>query len=159
MQTLPLRDIHLPPAPSWWPPAPGWWALGAGVLCALAFWFWWRRRAHGSAIDVARRELDALRERALREDARPLLQELSILLRRLAVSRFPRREIAGVTGTAWLEFLDRPLADQPFSTGAGRILIEGPYRRDTRDVELGPLLDLCSEWIAALERQPGAGKK
>ncbi|MBP6325901.1 MAG: DUF4381 domain-containing protein, partial [Dokdonella sp.] len=20
-----LRDIHLPPDPSWWPPAPGWW--------------------------------------------------------------------------------------------------------------------------------------
>jgi hypothetical protein len=24
-----LRDIHLPPDPSWWPPAPGWWMLAA----------------------------------------------------------------------------------------------------------------------------------
>ena len=45
MQTLPassssavatqgpvLRDIHLPPDPSWWPPAPGWWMLAALVV-------------------------------------------------------------------------------------------------------------------------------
>ena len=30
-----LRDIHLPPAPSWWPPAPGWWVLAA-LLAARA---------------------------------------------------------------------------------------------------------------------------
>ncbi|MDP7406676.1 MAG: DUF4381 domain-containing protein, partial [SAR324 cluster bacterium] len=22
-----LRDVHLPPAVSWWPPAPGWWII------------------------------------------------------------------------------------------------------------------------------------
>ena len=27
-----LRDIHLPPAPSWWPPAPGWWLLAFVLL-------------------------------------------------------------------------------------------------------------------------------
>ncbi|TBR37316.1 DUF4381 domain-containing protein [Dyella terrae] len=30
-----LRDIHLPPEPSWWPPAPGWWMLAALVLMTL----------------------------------------------------------------------------------------------------------------------------
>lgn len=30
--SLPLRDIHLPPSPPWWPPAPGWWLL-LGVIC------------------------------------------------------------------------------------------------------------------------------
>jgi len=32
---LPLRDVHLPPQPSWWPPAPGWWVLLA-VACVVA---------------------------------------------------------------------------------------------------------------------------
>lgn len=42
-----LRDIHLPPDPSWWPPAPGWWAL-AGLVLIVAFVgavIWRRRRA------------------------------------------------------------------------------------------------------------------
>ena len=40
-----LRDIHLPPAPSWWPPAPGWWALAGLVLILLVcFGLLWRKR-------------------------------------------------------------------------------------------------------------------
>ncbi len=35
-QDLALRDIHLPPAPSWWPPAPGWWVL-FGMFCLVLF--------------------------------------------------------------------------------------------------------------------------
>ncbi|AWH18993.1 DUF4381 domain-containing protein [Stenotrophomonas sp. ZAC14D2_NAIMI4_7] len=33
---LPLRDVALPPAPSWWPPAPGWLMVMAAVLAVLA---------------------------------------------------------------------------------------------------------------------------
>ena len=44
-----LRDIHLPPAPSWWPPAPGWWLLAIVLLIAIAVGVWtllrlWRER-------------------------------------------------------------------------------------------------------------------
>ena len=43
---LPLRDVQLPPAPSWWPPAPGYLMIGGVVLLALlvAAFFWWQRR-------------------------------------------------------------------------------------------------------------------
>lgn len=48
-QKLALRDIHLPPDPSWWPPAPGWWLLALATLVLLAVgaslgWRWRRRR-------------------------------------------------------------------------------------------------------------------
>lgn len=33
---LPLRDIHLPPNPSWWPLAPGWWVVLCMVLASVA---------------------------------------------------------------------------------------------------------------------------
>jgi len=29
--SLPLRDVQLPPAPSWWPPAPGYLMIGAAL--------------------------------------------------------------------------------------------------------------------------------
>ncbi|HTV87304.1 MAG TPA: DUF4381 family protein [Dyella sp.] len=43
---LPLRDIHLPPAPPWWPPAPGWWVLAGvlGVSLAMVFFIYRRMR-------------------------------------------------------------------------------------------------------------------
>ena len=35
-----LRDIHLPPEPSWWPPAPGWWILFVLAMGVLGFMFY-----------------------------------------------------------------------------------------------------------------------
>ena len=154
-KSLPLRDIHLPPAPPWWPPAPGWWLLLGAALAGVALWFWWRRRARESALAAARRELQALRDRASNADAVIVLQQISVLLRRLALSEFPRREIAGVTGEAWLDFLDRPLSGRPFSTGPGRVLLDGPYRPKMKGVEIALLLELSEQWIAALAKPRG----
>lgn len=42
-----LRDIHLPPSPSWWPLAPGWWfliVLALLALLAMGLAIWWLRR-------------------------------------------------------------------------------------------------------------------
>jgi hypothetical protein len=54
--------------------------------------------------------------------------EISELLRRTMLAYAPRAEVAGLTGEAWLEWLDRDL-DQPlFREGAGRSLLDLPYR-------------------------------
>lgn len=80
-----LRDIHMPPPPSWWPLAPGWWML-AGVLLILVIallWFAWRWRRRRRAWTAIAVELDALdgRYRADHQGA-PLAAGLSQLLRR-----------------------------------------------------------------------------
>jgi hypothetical protein len=42
-----LRDVHLPPSPSWWPPAPGWWVVFVVVcIVLLAFFLIVTRRHH-----------------------------------------------------------------------------------------------------------------
>jgi hypothetical protein len=149
---LPLRDIHLPPEPSWWPPAPGWWAL---LFCAIAVAVIatllrrHRRKRLRSALYLARSELARLRG-AADPDPRRQVQEISVLMRRAAISFYPRRETAALTGDDWLKFLDSMVEGAPFSQGPGRILKDAPYRPSVRAEEIGPLLDLCERWIEAV---------
>jgi len=93
-----LRDVHPPPAPSWWPPAPGWWlaiALAA-LLAAIAIRHaprWWRR------LRLRRRLLAAL-------EAAASAAEVSQLLRIAVLARFPGRGAEGLHGAAWIDFLE-----------------------------------------------------
>jgi len=156
---LPLRDIHLPEPVSWWPPAPGWWGLLALLLLlAAAAWFWirWRRHRRLAATTLAERELDTIEaDFQAGLDAAETVRRLSVLMRRLSISLFPRSEAAGLTGEAWLAFLDGPLQRPAFSSGPGRVLIEGPYRPAVASDEIQPLLVLCREWIRAVTRSRG----
>lgn len=147
---LNLRDIHLPEAVSWWPPALGWWFLGFLLLLfsvyqAGRFWHALPRRR---AVHEARVEFERirLRYRAERDGVR-LLAELSVLLRRVAVTIGPRTQVAGLTGRAWLEELDRGLGGNGFRQGPGRLLADAPYQPQVpvRNVEM--LLELCEQWL------------
>ena len=153
-----LRDIHLPPAPSWWPPAPGWWVLAVIVLLAtilLARWSWrrlrerhWRRRVRAELERIAA-------EHATQPDPLRLLADVSQLLRRVA--RLIEPTAVALRDEAWIAFLDRQwprdrTAATRFANGAGRSLIDGAYRRDddplVRALDSTALLDLTREWLA-----------
>ena len=102
-----LRDYHLPDPVSWWPPAPGWWLLALLLLLALAAVLrLLRRRRRLAPRRSAQRELQALKNAHSTDgDDTALVQGLSRLLRRFALARFPRKQVAGLTGEAWLRFL------------------------------------------------------
>lgn len=153
--TLNLRDIHLPNPISWWPPAPGWWALL--ILCLLiAFSVWlFRKIKESRSVRVAAfKELQIISaDFTQKGDTHQLVKSLSVLLRRICLSYFPRSDVAGLTGERWLTFLDNCLdwgkVSERFSQGAGRILITAPYQpHATFDGE--KLLNLCRHWIKAL---------
>ena len=134
---LPLRDLHLPDAVAAWPPAPGWWLVIAVVLFALAYLLrlWLRNYARGAARRYAMRQLSALVEAY--EQHRDLVRfgaEASALLRRTMLAYAPREDVAGLTGDAWLAWLDRDLAQPVFVTGAGRALLDLPYRNPHSDL-------------------------
>jgi Domain of unknown function (DUF4381) len=151
---LPLRDIHLPAAIAWWPPAYGWWILlallaAAAVAGALVY----RRRFRERA---AIRGLKAV-ARALAAGTAPVLcvQRISMILRRFVMSIDETRRAAGLTGEAWLEFLDRRWARDEFSAGIGRVLIFGPYAPAERVSagDVSALNSLCLDWVRA-QRPP-----
>jgi hypothetical protein len=49
----------------------------------------------------------------------------------------PRADVAGLTGEAWLAWLDRGLERPRFVAGDGRPLVEWPYRRPADAERIG----------------------
>jgi hypothetical protein len=135
-QELVLRDVHVPASPSSWPPAPGWWLLAAAGLLLFTVVLWMRRR-----------RLHRLRAwQAMYDDASskvsPAAQiaAISELLRRAARRVDARAD--KLQGDEWLRFLDGEKR-KGFSGGAGRLLLEGGYRREVDATELAATLELA----------------
>ena len=153
-EVLKLKDIHLPLSPDIWPPAPGWWLLAA---TSLGFLVWvavkllraWRH--HRLQKDILA-SLDQLQQHSY-EATPQFLAELSILLRRVAMMKFPRQQVAALTGKEWLSFLDLHGGDGEYSNGVGSVLADGPYARysatvnEIDNIDRDALLSLSRKWI------------
>jgi hypothetical protein len=146
-EQIPLRDLHLPEAISWWPLAPGWWVVIALALIGLGFLFslYLRTRARGAARRHALRQLrDLTAEFEEHRDAVAFSSKLSKLLRRTMLAYSPRCDVAGLTGDEWLAWLDQGLDQPRFQSAAGRKLLELPYRRPDDDVTAMELVEVVS---------------
>jgi hypothetical protein len=143
---LPLRDLHLPEPIGWWPLAPGWWLVIALVLIGIGWLLLraWRRYQFHAPRRYAIRALAAVEvEYLARRNPVTLGQQLSELLRRTMLAYAPRHEVAGLTGDAWLEWLDKDMPVPYFHTEGGKSLLHLPYRDpqgDFRDVDINALL-------------------
>lgn len=150
MIDLPLRDIHLPEAVSWWPPAIGWWLLAILLPLTTVFLIWlYKFVTRKTAIKSAKKKLADIRQDEKRDELRKL-RDISILIRRVAISLAPRTEAASLTGSAWLTYLDSSLKGVPFSQGVGRYLSDATYRKEApADLDISRLIDLCEYWLKA----------
>ena len=144
-----LRDIHQPGMIETWPPAPGWWLLAALAVAALtalivrAFRHWRANRYRREAI----KELNALlTDWQSHHDDLVYLTSLQQLLKRVALTRFPRDDVASLTGEAWVQFLDRSSGSHDFSMGEMELLIDGSYRPDVA-VNVESMQFFALQWI------------
>ena len=147
---LPLKDIHLPEAIGWWPPAIGWWLLAIFIPLLIVFLYWfYKRLTRKTAIKTAKKTLAAIKgNQSL--DNKQKLRELSMLIRRVAISVNPRTEAASLTGRQWLAFLDSSITGASFSEGCGRLLATAPYRNTPpSELEIDQLISLCEDWLKA----------
>ena len=126
-----LHDVVAPAPVSWAPQTVGW-ALLAGVLVVLLAWLGWRawKRARASRYrKVALAEIDRVAE-ALRRDPSSGLVALGTvneILKRTALTAWPRPEVAALAGEDWLAFLDATGDGQAFRSGPGRVLADRVY--------------------------------
>ena len=144
-----LRDIHLPGQIETWPPAPGWWLLAllllAAVIAGFAFLIRrWRANRYRREARVALRALHNSWQ--AQQDDQAYLTDLQVLLKRTALTRFPREDVASLTGEAWVQFLDHSTGSHDFSLGAAEVLIDGNYRNDV-EIDVPALQASALNWI------------
>jgi hypothetical protein len=119
-----LNDIVIPEPVAWWPPAPGWYVVAALVLLALlvltfrGIQRWQRNRYRREALAILAQ---------VRDNGSGQASRVPELLKRAALSAFPRDEVAGLNGAAWYRFLDGSARCDRFSAHAGTLLAKASY--------------------------------
>lgn len=123
-------------------------------LLVVAGWlWWWRHHRRQTPRRAAFAELARLRDDFQRHgNGAAVAAGVSILLRRLALAHFPRNEVAGLVGDAWLQFLDRSGGGTSFSAGPGRALTQAPYRL-AEAFEIEELLNVAETWIKRVSKR------
>lgn len=152
-----LHDLVVPPATPFWPPAPGWlWLLALAGFVALVLGLrglahWQRNRYRREAL----RMLAAIEtDLAQPAEARSALLELSVLLKRVAMTAYGRTDVAALTGDEWFAFLDRK-GGTAFNTGLGHSMAQALYvgpddqvpAAGVEPVDTTDLVAAVREWI------------
>ncbi len=144
-----FAEVASASAIDWWPQTAGWLlvVVAVGVFLLRASY---RRLRHWYANRYRREALAALEElRSGPGDKLPAA--LSDLLKRSALAAFPRREVAGLYGEAWVGFLNRH-CDQPLFVGSSaRALSLDQYEigraAPLSSGEQEALLCACRQWL------------
>lgn len=104
--TLPLKGLHLPDAPSWFPLTAAWWLSLAGIIVLLGLGTWLLRR-HQQRVLPRNTALKLVKIQTSPSAAMEVLRQVSF-------SYFSREQLASLHGEAWYQFLDRQLGDERF---------------------------------------------
>lgn len=143
-----LRDIHLPEPIGWWPLAPGWWLLIIVSISLLSILLWrlWRKMVAARAKKEALQLLKMYEAQSLNEkNTAPLCAKISELLRRVALAYFPRKEVAALHGTAWIEFLNQHGKKVNFKPVTS-LLLDSAYQPYSHE-NIKPLIHRARRWI------------
>ena len=155
-EVLQLRDIHLPGAPDFWPPALGWWLLFS-IIFFVSFWALLKTKKYKQSKkqhQVLFNRVTELEDQLRKDLSNETLAEFNILLRQLAVTYYPRAEIASLTGGDWLHFLDQSGKTDEFSRGAGRILIDAPYQSgQLQNLNIDEFIPLIRGWVSKVTKE------
>jgi hypothetical protein len=146
---IPLREMQMPDAIGWWPLAPGWWLLLLFVVCGIAALFFYIRKKLKDPKRFALREFKIIVERYhSSQDKAALLMECNSLLKRLAITLYPRKKVAHLSGHEWLAFLAGSsavsMAELP------EIIQAGPYQQNV-DFDANELMLFCKRWLKAVK--------
>ena len=145
-----LRDIHLPEIPSVWPlPLRFWIVLSSLFLCVFLVRLLWRYIHRVTAKKYANNEVESLTIK-FSGNSYKIASEICLLLRRIAVMKFGRRNVADLSGKKWRQFLESTTKKPVFSGDAGDIVENIMFipAEQFRYKDVSVLVSAAKEWIA-----------
>lgn len=120
-----LNDIVLPAAVDWWPLATGWYVLGAFLLVLLV-WLgyhllqrWFENRYRRAALQELQSLANGMQNTEERDSS---LRQIPALLKRTALSAYPREKVASLAGKDWHRFLNSTLSTPLFAENVASTL-------------------------------------
>ncbi len=123
---LDLLDIIPPPPPTFWPPPPVYW-LSFILLILLVFWLVVKLVARQRQYRF-QRQIDRAFEEFLDLPPRYQLIGVNRVLRRVALTRYPRDRVAALHSWSWQAFLTGTSPnDTPLDPEKGRFLVQSAY--------------------------------
>lgn len=148
-----LHDVVSAPSVPFWPPAPAWYwviaalALGLTILLVRAIVHMLHNRYRREALAELATHEAALSNTDTRAGA---VISIAVLLKRAALSVYPREIVASLYGTQWLEFLDRTGRMQTFSTDGAwleRVAYHPPEAAQLDEPTARKLAGMARDWI------------
>ena len=141
-------EVVAPTAVSWLPQTAGWAWLGVAILVLLLRYLvqrvrhWYRNR-------YRREAAGRLTQLASSTDHDTWLVELNRLLKLTALAAYSREQVARLSGTDWVEFLNRQCAAPPFNAELGTLLAQGTYNNTLlSQTKQQALLAAAQHWVS-----------
>jgi len=148
-----LKDIHLPEPPGLWPLAPGWYiALFIVLLClGLIIQALKKRYRFNQPKKEALRLLHQAQENFAQDNnSQVACATVGEILKRVALSYYPRMDVAGLHGKEWIAFLNKTGKKIDFNAEAS-LLLEVPFQ-PPQTLDITPLFQKAEKWIQ--QRRP-----
>jgi hypothetical protein len=148
-----LHDIHVPPPVSIWPLAIGWWVLILGMFFLMGLLFvsknYWLKFRIKKTLLQACQNIQQQYDRD--KNGAHALNALSILLKKSALQYYPRDQVEGLHGEAWLNFLSQTSKKIDMQK-AQALFNEMVYQQQIQeDISYG--FEMVKEWIKQ-QRKP-----
>lgn len=129
---IPLRDIHLPEAISWWPPATGWWLMLALLIAAAVLvWMYLRKQTHNHQQKILQ-SLQTIEDQFKADgDKHRLARQISVLARQVTLLQYQddSSEQRALIGDGWTGIWQQRFAGEMMSNDElHRALNIAPYR-------------------------------
>ncbi len=151
-----LKDIHIPVEPFWWPPAIGWMILiGSiffGIMIGVVAYLIWRKQPKQYALRKLKRIYKSSQNTIL------MARQVSVLLKRVALLKYPREKVASLSEKKWIDFLLKQ-TNKALTTEQVNLLASSTYMREDTAVSLARRDLYQASALAIVKLFKNAGKK